>query len=116
MRVRLMVVPLPRHPSARAQREGVWGPFLVVAPSSTLHNWEAEISKFCPEFKVLPYWGSVRERKTLRRGFSHRLGSRESNFHIVISSYKLACDDLSQLNRVRVWSSSFFLCMFCMSI
>ena len=35
------------------QTHGIWGPFLVVAPASTLHNWQQEISKFMPSFKVL---------------------------------------------------------------
>lgn len=34
------------------ERENIWGPFLVVAPSSTLHNWEQELRKFVPALKV----------------------------------------------------------------
>lgn len=34
------------------ERENIWGPFLVVAPSSTLHNWEQELRKFVPTLKV----------------------------------------------------------------
>lgn len=26
-----------------AETKGIWGPFLVVAPASTLHNWQAEV-------------------------------------------------------------------------
>lgn len=37
---------------------GVWGPFLIVSPSSTLHNWQQEIARFVPNFKVVPYWGN----------------------------------------------------------
>lgn len=37
---------------------GVWGPFLIVSPSSTLHNWQQEIARFVPSFKVVPYWGN----------------------------------------------------------
>lgn len=36
----------------------LWGPFLVICPASTLHNWQQEFSKFVPEFKVVPYWGN----------------------------------------------------------
>ncbi|KAH6641314.1 hypothetical protein F5144DRAFT_482102 [Chaetomium tenue] len=39
-----------------AEKYDIWGPFLVVAPASTLHNWQQEITRFVPEFKVLPYW------------------------------------------------------------
>tara|TARA_R110002050_G_scaffold216078_2_gene352204 strand:- start:705 stop:1196 length:492 start_codon:yes stop_codon:yes gene_type:complete len=46
-----------------AETKGIWGPFLVICPTSTLPNWKNEIEKFVPQFKVLPYWGSqVRHR------------------------------------------------------
>ncbi len=35
-----------------AEDKGIWGPFLVVAPASTLHNWDNELHHFCPAFKV----------------------------------------------------------------
>lgn len=35
-----------------AEANGIWGPFLVVAPASTLHNWQQECSRFIPKFKV----------------------------------------------------------------
>ena len=35
------------------QRQNIWGPFLVVSPASTLHNWQQECTKFVPSFKVL---------------------------------------------------------------
>ncbi|XP_023930552.1 DNA helicase INO80 [Lingula anatina] len=36
-----------------AEHHGIWGPFLVIAPASTLHNWQQEFSKFLPRFKVI---------------------------------------------------------------
>lgn len=48
-----------------AESKGTWGPFLVVVPVTTLHNWQNELAKFCPELKVLPYFGSPEERKKL---------------------------------------------------
>jgi SNF2 family DNA or RNA helicase len=30
-----------------AERKGIWGPFLVIAPKSTLPNWCREIQQFC---------------------------------------------------------------------
>ena len=35
-----------------AEANGIWGPFLIVAPASTLHNWQQECSRFLPKFKV----------------------------------------------------------------
>jgi DNA helicase INO80 len=41
-----------------AEKYNIWGPFLVISPASTLHNWQQEIARFLPAFKVVPYWGS----------------------------------------------------------
>lgn len=72
----------------------IWGPFLVICPSSTLHNWENEVKKFCPTLKVLPYWGNIKERKTLRRYMNNKkLGMEDSMFHICITSYQLVLAD-----------------------
>jgi DNA helicase INO80 len=46
-----------------SQYKNIWGPFLVIAPVSTLHNWQREITKFCPALKVLPYWGTQKQRQ-----------------------------------------------------
>ena len=34
------------------QSQSIWGPFLIIAPASTLHNWQQEVSRFVPQFKV----------------------------------------------------------------
>ena len=52
------------------QVQHIWGPFLIVTPASTLHNWQQECSRFMPELTVLPYWGSPHERKTIRKFWS----------------------------------------------
>ena len=54
-----------------AESRNAWGPFLVVAPTSTMHNWVGEMAKFCPQMKVIPYFGAnPNERKLLRRMWS----------------------------------------------
>jgi len=69
-----------------AERHNVWGPFLIVSPASTLHNWQQEFEKFTPDFKVIPYWGSSSERKTLRKFWSGRkLHGKDSPFHVLIT-------------------------------
>lgn len=35
-----------------AETNRIWGPFLIVAPASTLHNWQQECARFVPKFKV----------------------------------------------------------------
>src|ERR1700738_612319 len=46
-----------------ADNHNVWGPFLVIAPASTLHNWQQELTRFVPGLKALPYWGNAKDRK-----------------------------------------------------
>jgi len=42
-----------------AESKGVWGPFLVISPASTLHNWDRELHTFLPEFKVCIIVGAL---------------------------------------------------------
>jgi SNF2 family DNA or RNA helicase len=89
----------------------------VVAPASTLHNWQQEITRFVPGLKALPYWGNVKDRATLRKFWSKKEISynQDAPFHILITSYQLVCQpnlfDIAQtLNdtiRLRKISSTF---------
>ena len=80
----------------------IWGPFLVITPASTLHNWQQEVAKFLPAFKVVPYWGSPQERKILRQFWDQsNLHQKSSSFHIVITSYQLVITDFKFFNRIK---------------
>uniref|UniRef100_A0A669CGK4 Chromatin-remodeling ATPase INO80 n=1 Tax=Oreochromis niloticus TaxID=8128 RepID=A0A669CGK4_ORENI len=35
-----------------AERDNIWGPFLIISPASTLNNWHQEFTRFVPKFKV----------------------------------------------------------------
>lgn len=86
-----------------AENKGNWGPFLIVAPSSTLYNWQQEFEKFCPSLRVLPYWGALAERKTLRKFFnSKQLYTPASPFHVLVTSYQLVVADEKSFHRV-IW-------------
>ncbi|XP_077301415.1 uncharacterized protein LOC143921992 [Arctopsyche grandis] len=76
-----------------AENEGVWGPFLIVTPSSTLHNWTSELSRFTPNFSVLNYWGNIQERKDLRKQL------KKSN--VIVTSYQVAVSDESFISRIK---------------
>ncbi|KAJ9134592.1 Chromatin remodelling factor 2-1 [Pleurostoma richardsiae] len=86
-----------------AEKYDIWGPYLVVAPASTLHNWEQEIRKFVPEFKVLPYWGSAPDRKTLRKFWDRKHGTykKEASFHVMVTSYQLVVSDNAYFQKMK---------------
>jgi len=66
-----------------------------------LYNWQQEVNKFCPSLKVLPYWGALKERKTLRKFFTtNQLYTKNAAFHVCISSYQLVVSDDKVFNRV----------------
>lgn len=67
---------------------GLWGPHLIVVPTSCLVNWEMEFKRWCPAFKVLTYFGSAKRRKALRQGWS-----KPNAFQVCITSYQLAVQD-----------------------
>jgi helicase SWR1 len=75
----------------------VWGPHLIIVPTSVMLNWEMEFKKFCPGFKVLTYYGTQEERKQKRRGWM-----AEDSFNVCITSYQLVLQDQNSFKR-RAW-------------
>ena len=67
---------------------GIWGPHLIIVPTSVLLNWEMEFKKFLPGFKVLSYHGSTKRRKELRQGWNNKHA-----FNVCVTSYTLASKD-----------------------
>ena len=77
-----------------ASEHGIWGPHLVIVPTSVLLNWEIEFKKFAPSFKVMSYYGSVKQRKEKRTGWT-----KPNAFHVCITSYQLAVIDTAVFKR-----------------
>jgi SNF2 family DNA or RNA helicase len=74
--------------------KGIWGPHLVIVPTSVIINWETELKRFCPGLKVLCYYGSAKRRKELRRGWT-----KTNCHHVVVTSYQLAVLDAFAFKR-----------------
>lgn len=72
----------------------VWGPHLIVVPTSVMLNWEMEFKRFAPGFKVLTYYGNPIQRKEKRRGWN-----KEDTWHVCITSYQLVLQDQNAFKR-----------------
>ena len=81
-----------------AAHKGLWGPHLVVVPTSCLVNWESELKRFCPGFKIVTYYGAAKARKQRRTGWS-----KASAVHVVVTSYQLAVQDASIFRRKKLY-------------
>ncbi|KAG8779089.1 putative DNA helicase ino80 [Ceratobasidium sp. 428] len=86
-----------------AEAHGIWGPFLVIAPASTLHNWQQELTRFVPQLKTLPYWGNVKDRAILRKFWNKKqiCYDRDAPFHVLVTSYQLVVADEKYFQRVK---------------
>ncbi len=92
---------------ARALAAGGAGvlPHLVVAPLSTLRNWEREFAAWAPQLNVVMMIGSQSGRQVIREhelyasgggggggdgGKRGRQGGRRVQFHVMLTSYEIA--------------------------
>ncbi|KAH7390950.1 helicase swr1 [Phaeosphaeria sp. MPI-PUGE-AT-0046c] len=82
-----------------AVHRGIWGPHLVVVPTSVMLNWEMEFRKFLPGFKILTYYGDINERKRKRMGWRN-MG--KDMYNVVITSYQLILQDAAAF-KMRPW-------------
>ncbi|KAM8852391.1 lymphoid-specific helicase [Synchiropus picturatus] len=78
----------------------VLGPFLVVAPLSTLPNWINEFRRFTPEVSVLLYHGPQADRTKLLRQLRGPQGPL-SMLPVVVTSFEIAMIDRKILQRYK---------------
>ncbi|XP_058180037.1 ATP-dependent DNA helicase DDM1-like isoform X2 [Rhododendron vialii] len=86
---------------AHLKGKGLDGPYLVIAPLSTLSNWVNEISRFTPSVNSIIYHGSKKERDEIRRKFMPR--TTTPKFPIVVTSYEIALSDARKHLRHYNW-------------
>lgn len=81
---------------------GVKGPFIIVAPLSTIQNWCNEIEKWSGgTMSCVKYHGSKAERPGIMRRFMPTSSQSEASFPIVVTSYEMVKMDLEKLCRYK---------------
>ncbi|WOL03050.1 ATP-dependent DNA helicase DDM1 [Canna indica] len=80
---------------AHLKGRGLDGPYMVIAPLSTLSNWVNEVSRFVPSMTAIIYHGSKKERMDIRR--KHMPKEIGPKFPLIITSYEVALNDAKPL-------------------
>jgi len=83
---------------------GVSGPFMVVAPLSTVPNWVNEFKRFAPKVPCLLYHGNQAERSIMRDKLEDRTTCDEIDgkemMNVVVTSYEIAMNDRSVFQHI----------------
>lgn len=82
---------------AHLREMGTPGPFLVVAPLSTLGNWVSEIERFAPSIPAILYHGPPAQRASIR---NKQMKFKNNNFPIIVTSYEIAMNDRKHLQHI----------------
>ncbi|KAI8905848.1 SNF2 family N-terminal domain-containing protein, partial [Gorgonomyces haynaldii] len=82
---------------AHLREMGTMGPFLIVAPLSTISNWVNEIERFAPTIPTVMYHGTPKERQTIR----NKKLKFKTTFPIVVTSYEICMNDRKHLQGIR---------------
>ncbi|GAB2283065.1 ATP-dependent DNA helicase ddm1 [Dionaea muscipula] len=86
---------------AHLKGKGLDGPYLVIAPLSTLSNWVSEISRFTPSVNAIIYHGDRKVRDDIR--VKHMPRTIGPKFPIVVTSYEVALNDAKKYLRPYKW-------------
>ncbi|VDL30568.1 unnamed protein product [Hymenolepis diminuta] len=85
---------------------GLYGPFLIVVPLSTISSWQREIELWAPFFNLIVYVGNCYSREVIRdyewsqsAGFVSRKQQR-LKFNICMTTYEILLKDKTFLGQV----------------
>ncbi|KAF1854242.1 hypothetical protein Lal_00015317 [Lupinus albus] len=85
------------------EQENYLGPHLIVAPLSTLSNWEDEFTKWTPSIPVIMYHGNKDDREKIFRTkmLKHlKAGRPTTKFPVVCTSYEMVLRDQHNLSKI----------------
>ncbi|KAK6087523.1 iswi chromatin-remodeling complex atpase isw2 [Seiridium cupressi] len=89
------------------EQESYYGPHLIIAPLSTLSNWQDEFQKWTPKIPFALYHGKPEERQAIFKNkvFKHYKrtasgGSALAGFPVVCTSYEMVLRDHASLSKI----------------
>jgi ATP-dependent DNA helicase len=85
------------------EQEEYYGPHLVIAPLSTLSNWQDEFHKWTPSIPFVLYHGTIEERQQIFRDRimkHYHKRSPTSKFPVVCTSYEMVLRDHASLSKI----------------
>ncbi|RWA03515.1 hypothetical protein EKO27_g11590 [Xylaria grammica] len=85
------------------EQEEYFGPHLVIAPLSTLSNWQDEFQKWTPTIPFVLYHGTIEERQQIFRDKimkHYQKGSPNQKFPVVCTSYEMVLRDHAALSKI----------------
>ncbi|KAH8681518.1 ISWI chromatin-remodeling complex ATPase ISW2 [Xylariales sp. PMI_506] len=85
------------------EQEEYYGPHLIIAPLSTLSNWQDEFQKWTPSIPFALYHGKPEERQQIFKNQimkHYQKGRPTSKFPVVCTSYEMILRDHAALSKV----------------
>ncbi|KAI1747333.1 SNF2 family N-terminal domain-containing protein [Xylaria castorea] len=85
------------------EQEEYFGPHLVIAPLSTLSNWQDEFQKWTPTIPFVLYHGTIEERQQIFRDKimkHYQKGHPTQKFPVVCTSYEMVLRDHAALSKI----------------
>lgn len=93
---------------AKFRDDNYYGPFLIVAPLSTLSNWMEEFAKWCPGLPVAMYHGTPARRKEIMKkqlmknyDASKKSSLANEKFPIVLTTPEIVIRDEKDLFKLK---------------
>lgn len=77
------------------------GPFLIVAPNSTISNWKREFQKWAPQMRVAAYWGEKTTRQIVEdyEVVHTDVAGKPLKVHALVTSYNTVETDSALLKK-----------------
>lgn len=86
------------------KQHGLYGPYLIVVPLSTLPAWQRELALWAPDMNVVTYLGDFRSRETIRHYEWAFPGNKRLKFNVLLTSYEILLKDKTFLGAI-TWAA-----------